>query len=125
MERNAPSTFKLSMEIALQRIQQCVDGILNLSQLGLTELPPLPDGLIELRCDQNHLISLPPLPEGLLVLRCSSNQLTILPELPFSLQELDCSSNRLTSGNGFSFMSSKRKVGMPGKAKFQYNTNRA
>jgi Leucine-rich repeat (LRR) protein len=82
------------MEIALQRIRNCVDGTLVLSELGLTELPPLPEGITVLRCDSNQLTSLPKLPSTLKVLHCHQNQLTSLPELP-SLESLSCSHNPL------------------------------
>lgn len=82
------------MEIALQRIRDCVDGTLVLSELGLTELPPLPGNLTVLRCDSNQLTSLPKLPSTLTVLHCHQNHLTSLPELP-SLTSLSCSNNPL------------------------------
>lgn len=85
------------LEIALQRVQQCINGRLDLSKLGLTELPVLPDDLIMLRCDSNELTSLPVLPSSLLVLHCHSNQLTSLPELPPFLESLSCSHNPITS----------------------------
>ena len=86
-----------TMEIALQRIQEYTNGILDLSCLQLTELPPLPDGLFGLCCYHNQLTSLPPLPDGLVQLDCSHNQLTSLPELPSFLETLSCDSNQLTS----------------------------
>jgi hypothetical protein len=85
-----------TMEIALERIRNCVNGILNLYYLKLTELPPLPEGIVELNCSNNQLTSLPPLPSTLKKLICSSNQLTSLPELP-SLHLLYCYANQLTS----------------------------
>ena len=88
---------KRSVPIALQRIQQCDDGILILSHLGLTELPPLPEGITILRCESNQLTSLPTLPSTLQVLACEKNQLTSLPALPSSLECLSCSDNPLSS----------------------------
>ena len=85
------------MTIALQRIQQCLDKRLDLSKLGLTELPPLPDDLIVLRCDLNELTSLPTLPSSLRVLHCHQNHLSSLPELPPFLESLSCSHNHLIS----------------------------
>ena len=85
------------MTIALQRIQQCLDKRLDLSKLGLTELPPLPDDLIVLRCDLNELTALPELPSSLRVLHCHQNQLSSLPKLPPLLESLSCSHNHLTS----------------------------
>jgi Leucine-rich repeat (LRR) protein len=81
-----------TMEIALQRTQACINGILDLSNLGLSELPPLPDGLTVLRCEMNQLTYLPPLPPTLKVFHCHQNQLTSLPTLP-SLESLSCSHN--------------------------------
>lgn len=84
------------MNIAFKRIHQC-DGILDLADLGLTTLPPLPENLVELRVDRNHLTSLPSLPPSLKVLICSRNRLTSLPPLPPSLRILSCQANRITS----------------------------
>jgi hypothetical protein len=84
------------MTIALQRIQQCLDKRLDLSKLGLTELPPLPDDLIVLRCDVNELTFLPTLPSSLRVLHCHQNQLSSLPELPPFLESLSCSHNHIS-----------------------------
>ena len=85
-----------TMEIALQRIQQCVNRRLDLSGLNLTKLPPLPSNLTVLRCDSNQLTSLPTLPSTLKVLHCHQNQLTSLPKLP-SLTYLSCSHNPLSN----------------------------
>lgn len=84
------------MNIAFKRIHQC-DGILDLTDLGFTTLPPLPENLVELRVDRNHLTSLPSLPPSLKVLICSRNRLTSLPPLPPSLRVLSCQANRITS----------------------------
>lgn len=84
------------MEIALQRIRQCMDRRLDLSKLNLTELPPLPDDLIMLRCDSNQLTFLPALPSSLKVLHCHQNQLTSLPDLPLFLESLSCSHNHIS-----------------------------
>lgn len=86
-----------TMEIAQQRIQECVNGILDLSHLGLYELPPLPHNLIVLQCTNNQLSSLPDLPSSLQVLQCSSNQLTSLPTLPPWLRTFTCQFNQLTT----------------------------
>ena len=85
------------MELALQRIQRCRDKRLDLSNLHLTELPPLPDDLIMLRCSSNELTSLPTLPPTLRILHCHQNQLSSLPELPPFLEFLSCSNNHITS----------------------------
>jgi uncharacterized repeat protein (TIGR01451 family) len=63
----------------------------------LTSLPPLPNSLVQLSCNYNHLTTLPPLPNTLLTLICNDNYLTSLPALPFSLEHLYCQTNNLTS----------------------------
>jgi hypothetical protein len=85
------------METALQCIQRCTNRRLDLSNLHLTELPPLPDDLIMLRCNSNELTFLPELPSSLKILHCHQNQLTSLPELPPFLESLSCSNNPITS----------------------------
>ncbi len=79
------------MDEAIQRINTWIEetnlsgytnlslDLLDLSNLGLTELPSLA------------------LLDNLQVLNCSGNQLTSLSSLPNSLQSLDCSHNNLTS----------------------------
>lgn len=86
-----------TMDIALLRIQHCVNGRLDLTNLGLSELPPLPDGLTELRCCHNQLTFLPELPSSLQTLYCSCNQLTSIPSLPSSLETFTCLINQLTT----------------------------
>ena len=90
-------TLASPQHIAVDRLLSCQNGELDLSGLGLTILPPISEGIIELKCFQNQLTSIPRLPSTLVRLYCSSNQLTSLPELPPSLEELVCSNNQLTS----------------------------
>ena len=101
------------MDEAKKRIQECIDSKstkLDLSDLGLTVLPSLPESLQKLYCSYNQLTELPhsvlevrngvtyflPLPDSLQSLHCSSNQLSVIPSLPLSLQVLFCSNNQLT-----------------------------
>ena len=86
------------MEEAQRRIDEWVregDNTkkLNLADLGLTELPPLPEGLTQLSCDGNKLASLPSLPEGLTNFYCRGNQLTLLLSLPEALTTFVCYDN--------------------------------
>jgi len=104
------------METANQRIRQWQQRgdtsiSLDLSNLNLTNLPPLPNGLQILYCGNNQLTkitpssrrkpwdlsdsSLPDLPNTLQILYCGNNQLTSLPTLPTSLQKLYCNINQL------------------------------
>jgi endopeptidase La len=72
-------------------------GILDLSDLQLTELPPIPDEVKMLICKNNLLTSLPDLPDQLTTLIVSNNKLNALPSLPVSLTTLDVSKNKLQS----------------------------
>jgi len=72
--------------------------VLDLSGLGLKILPPLPDEVRILNCDDNLIETLPdPLPRSLIYLDCARNKLTRLPDtLPTYLRALNCSDNALT-----------------------------
>ena len=72
--------------------------LLDLSNLGLKTLPPLPAGLRVLNCSNNLLETLDGLlPRTLIMLDCGNNRLTGLPDpLPPYLYTLDCENNRLT-----------------------------
>jgi hypothetical protein len=70
---------------------------LDLSDRGLTVLPPLFEGLLYLNCRRNLLTELPPLPKSLQHLMCDNNRLVALPDLPEGLETLICCSNRLTT----------------------------
>jgi E3 ubiquitin-protein ligase SlrP len=89
------------MRLARKRIANLgpTDTVLDLSYLGLRELPPLPDRLIELNCGWNATLSTLPtkLPENLRLLNCSHSRLTRLPDtLPSDLEKLVCHNNLLT-----------------------------
>ena len=69
---------------------------LNINDIQLTELPPLPHGLQTLNVYSNQLTRLPALPNTLISLFCGYNQLTALPDLPATLKQLACDKNQLT-----------------------------
>jgi len=87
------------MEKVKERVRNWTWGPLDLSRLGLTELPELPAGLTTLYCDGNKLVSLPDtLPAGITAIDCSYNRLTRLPDtLPAGLKKLYCYNNQLTT----------------------------
>jgi hypothetical protein len=92
--------FKPSrMDIAIERVRAWTSGPLDLTSLGLKELPELPAGLTWLYCSYNQLTTLPDtLPSGLTTLYCYGNQLTTLPDpLPAGLTMLYCGDNQLTT----------------------------
>ena len=73
------------------------DIALDLSWLGLDELPRLPAGVRRLYCQYNELLQLPSLPAALEELNCTGNLLVALPQsLPQGLTRLQCSENALT-----------------------------
>ena len=66
------------MEIAQQRIQEWIDNgdesiEIDLINLGLTELPDLPQSLQKLNCNKNKLTSLGNLPPNLEILEWPKN----------------------------------------------------
>jgi hypothetical protein len=87
------------MEQAKERVRAWKGGMLDLRNLGLTELPELPTGLEILYCSKNRLSSLPDiLPATLICIRCDKNKLTTLPDtLPAELRYLVCGQNELTT----------------------------
>jgi hypothetical protein len=87
------------MQEAIYRIniwiaQNDDNTLLDLSNLGLTELPPIPRNCKSLYCDDNKLTSLPDLP-SCTELSCIRNKLTSLPDLPVC-KTLWCYNNCLT-----------------------------
>jgi Leucine-rich repeat (LRR) protein len=70
--------------------------LLDLTDLGLIELPTLPNNLKHLYCYKNKLVSLPTLPESLETLECWENKLDILPILPTKLKYLNFSFNNIS-----------------------------
>ena len=66
----------------------------NYDKRDLTILPPLPEGLETLKCNNNNLIQLPNLPNSLKTISCTHNELIELPDiLPERLITLDCTDN--------------------------------
>ena len=84
-----------TMNSAIQRIRNCKNGILDLSDLGLTRLPPIPPTIKTLRCQGNSLSVLPPLHNGLEVLDFTRNFVNFLPPLPATVTTLKCQDNLL------------------------------
>lgn len=71
---------------------------LHINNSLIKEIPKLPSTLKSLHCSFNkNLIKLPNLHEGLQDISCIYNQLSELPELPNSLTALDCRANNLKS----------------------------
>lgn len=83
-----------------KKIQYCLstDKVLDISCMGLVELPSLPEGIEVLMCYKNALIQLPNnLPSSIIIIDCSYNKLTSLPTLPPKLEKLSCNNNYLSS----------------------------
>ena len=91
-------------EMAEQAIAEFIEtdhndhtGILMLSSLNLTRIPPLPAGITTLCLRYNPGLIIESLPEGLLHLSVSNCMLETLPPLPSTLELLYCSHNKLQS----------------------------
>jgi hypothetical protein len=80
---------------AVRRVSAWTPGEnLVLSNLSLTYLPPLPEGLTSLECCGNPLVELPdPLPPRLESFVCTQIPLKKLPPLPATLLHLNCCSS--------------------------------
>ena len=61
------------MEHAIERVRTWTSGPLDLTFLGLKELPELPAGLTHLYCHNNQLTTLPDIPVGVQLLQCFNN----------------------------------------------------
>jgi len=88
------------METANIRIREWIQNgdtsaVLDLSNLGLNELPDLPYNLLELKCNNNNLTNIDILPENLRTLECYQNKINFLNDLPRNLKSLDCFMNEL------------------------------
>ncbi len=70
---------------------------LNLINLGLNELPILPEKLEVLYCEKNNLVSLDNLPISLKRLDCGNNKISSLDYLPINLIKLNCNNNNIVS----------------------------
>lgn len=92
MAANAPRNTEAQRLIATYTSDQ---QVLSLSNLNLTTLPPIPEGVITLDINNNKLTELPKLPSTLRTLYCRDNELESLPELPNSLINLYCHKNYL------------------------------
>jgi len=99
-----PHEYKSSNEYkqAINKINEWIEkkeisDELDLSQLNLKWLPPLPNTLQKLYCSNNQLTRLPDLPNSLQYLDCDYNELTNLPDLPNTLRTLYCGDNKLTT----------------------------
>ena len=84
------------MHITKDNIDKFIKGTrMDCSNMDITRLEYIPDGITRLFCYNNKLTELPKLPESLTRLYCENNQLTELPKLPESLTSLWCYKNNL------------------------------
>ena len=72
-----------------------VNAELNLSGIGLKQLPPVPPGVKKLNISNNDLTELRLLPPSLEELNCSNNKISKISFLPPKLKVLNCSNNAL------------------------------
>lgn len=92
---NKKFIYKQQEPIHMDYSTWIINNTLDLYDLGLTYLSPLPQNLHILRCDQNQLTKLPELPANLTSLNCNLNRLKYLPTLPSTLKTLECSDNHI------------------------------
>ena len=84
------------MRITKYNIDRFINGSeINCSNMIITHIEFIPEGITHLYCYNNILTELPKLPESLISLNCDNNQLTKLPRLPDSLTDLYCDNNNI------------------------------
>ena len=84
------------MRVTKDNINEFIEGSsMYCSDMGITNIEYIPDGITRLDCNNNQLTELPKLPESLTRLFCYVNNLTELPKLPNSLKYLYCNNNNL------------------------------
>lgn len=76
-------------------INSCIT--LALSGMGLTSLPPLPEGIMKLDISYNKLKELPVLPKSLQILDVSFNHLTAQPKNNGNLKSINITNNPLAA----------------------------
>ena len=81
----------------LRRIFNSHSNYIDVSNLNIKSLPPLPEGLLELDCHSTKITELPELPMTLKKLACYNTRITSLPPLPNTLEQLWCQTTHLTS----------------------------
>lgn len=100
---NKISGGKTNLDLISKGINR-LDGIEHFTGLrsltcfnsNLTSIPVLPDTLIRLDCQINHIKTIAsPLPSALEALNCDNNNLTYLPNLPLTLTSLSCLDNSI------------------------------
>ncbi|MCB9397956.1 MAG: hypothetical protein H6510_09075 [Acidobacteria bacterium] len=93
----SPKLERLELKIPINHLPPFPDTLewLKCQNTQLTSLPALPSGLREINCANNALHELPPLPSQLAFLDCSGNQLEQLPPLPEDLAYLYCANNQI------------------------------
>lgn len=99
--RDQHSTALDLTELNLTSLPQCLSELTSLEKLDvsdncLTQLPPLPPALIELKANYNDMTHLPALPASLQYLFVENNQLVELPSMPGRIAELFAGGNCLT-----------------------------
>jgi hypothetical protein len=70
---------------------------LHCNNCGIRELPPLPRTLQKLYCQGTLLTTLPELPDGLIALVCYNTPVASLPRLPTTLLDLTCTGTQITT----------------------------
>ncbi len=82
-------------EELLYRFANCEDGMIEISNLNITSIPPIPINVISLNCSNTEITKLPNLPKYLEYLDCSNTKISKMQNLPKTLQYLNCSNTEI------------------------------
>lgn len=88
-----------AIEVSLKEFMEGIPdnvAMVCCSNMGLTELPEIPEGLYALQCEYNYLKELPPLPKSLKMLWCYENQIKEINHDLSGFNSVEAYGNRFT-----------------------------
>jgi Leucine-rich repeat (LRR) protein len=93
--KHGPDTEYLLWKLQNYKINSNIYPLV-LSNLKITSIPYIPNGVEQLFCCNTLLTELPYLPTSLKLLACNNSPITKLPILPPKLEHLSCSDTKIT-----------------------------
>lgn len=83
-------------EELLHRFANYEYGVLNVSNLDILSIPPIPKDVKEFDCSNTSIRKLPNLPNCIEYLNCSNTKINKIQNLPKSLKILNCENTEIT-----------------------------
>jgi hypothetical protein len=82
-------------EELLKRFANYENGLLNVSNLDIFSIPPIPKHVTEFDCSNTSIRKLPNLPNCIEYLNCSNTKISKMQNIPKSLKKLNCSNTKI------------------------------